>query len=86
MWLRRSWDGQSGPLGRLMIGLLLPMEVLYRGAVALRNRCYDLGFLSQSEGGIPIISVGNLGGRRNGKHPLRRGSSPASPRWDTGPH
>jgi len=70
VWLRRSWDGQSGPLGRLMIGILLPTEMLYRGAVALRNRCYDLGFLSQSEGGIPIISVGNLAVGGTGKTPV----------------
>ena len=70
MWLRRSWDGQSGPLGRLMVGLLLPTEVLYRGAIALRNRCYDLGFLSRFESGIPIISVGNLAVGGTGKTPV----------------
>ena len=70
MWLRRSWDGQSGPLGGLIIGLLLPMELLYRAAVALRNQCYDLGFLSRSESGIPIISVGNLTVGGTGKTPV----------------
>ena len=68
--LRRSWDGQSGPLGRLMIGLFLPAEALYRGAVFLRNRCYDLGILPESESGIPIISVGNLAVGGTGKTPV----------------
>ena len=70
MWLRRSWDGQSGPLGRLAIGLLLPTELFYRGAVALRNRCYDLGILSQFESRIPIISGGNLAVGGTGKTPF----------------
>ena len=70
VWLRRSWDGQSGPLGRLAIGRLLPTELFYRGAVALRNRCYDLGLLSQFESRIPIISVGNLAVGGTGKTPF----------------
>ena len=69
-WFERSWDGQSGLPGRLMIGLLLPAEGLYRGAVALRNRCYDLDILPQSESAIPIISVGNLTVGGTGKTPV----------------
>ncbi len=52
------------------MGLLVPTETLYRGAVALRNRMYDLGFLSQSESGIPVISVGNLAVGGTGKTPV----------------
>jgi tetraacyldisaccharide 4'-kinase len=70
VWFRRSWDGQGGPLGQLMLGLFLPVEALYRGAVFLRNRCYDLGVLPESESGIPIISVGNLAVGGTGKTPI----------------
>ena len=69
-WLRQSWDGQNGLLGRLTIGLLLPTEWLYRGAVVLRNRCYDLGIFSQSESGIPVVSIGNLAVGGTGKTPV----------------
>ncbi len=69
-WFRRSWDGRSGPLARSMVGLLFPAEVLYRGAVLLRNRCYDLGVLPESEGEIPVISVGNLAVGGTGKTPI----------------
>lgn len=53
-----------------MFALLLPVEMLYRGAIHLRNRCYDLGILPESNGGIPVISVGNLAVGGTGKTPV----------------
>ena len=53
-----------------MIRLFFPVEVLYRGAVLIRNRCHDLGVLRESESEIPIISVGNLAVGGTGKTPI----------------
>ena len=70
VWLRRSWDGQSGALGLLAMRSLLPAEAIFRGTVALRNRCYDVGILPEWESRIPIISVGNLAVAGTGKTPV----------------
>jgi tetraacyldisaccharide 4'-kinase len=50
--------------------LLAPPGLLYRGAVALRNRLYERGILPSIHAGIPVISVGNLTAGGSGKTPF----------------
>jgi tetraacyldisaccharide 4'-kinase len=69
-WLRRLWNGNAGVLGVIVGVLLLPLEVFYRGAVALRNRAYGSGILPTNDPPIPVISVGNLAVGGTGKTPF----------------
>lgn len=50
--------------------LLRPAAWIYGGAVALRNRMFDAGILSQVRVPVPVISVGNLTAGGSGKTPL----------------
>ncbi len=49
--------------------ILYPFSQLYGLLVALRNKCYDLGFFSSREFNLPVISVGNLTLGGTGKTP-----------------
>lgn len=50
--------------------LLFPFSLLYGLVVAIRNWCYDIGFIKSRSFHIPIISVGNLEVGGSGKTPM----------------
>jgi tetraacyldisaccharide 4'-kinase len=52
-----------------MYFLLLPLSLIYRIAVWLRNKLYDKGLLRSYRFGIPVISIGNITVGGTGKTP-----------------
>jgi tetraacyldisaccharide 4'-kinase len=67
--LERVWDSNafSARVGR---ALLVPLEALYRTAIAGRNRAYDAGWATTHPVALPAISVGNLSVGGTGKTPV----------------
>ena len=64
-WLQAQWYGQTFPNP-----LLLPLEGLFRGAVALRRGAYCVGLKKSERLPVPVIVVGNLTVGGTGKTPL----------------
>ena len=71
MAFRRLWDEENRTLrGRLILFSLLPLSLIYRSAVTLRNGLFEMGILKQRKMRCPVISVGNLTVGGTGKTPL----------------
>ncbi|MEP6506872.1 MAG: tetraacyldisaccharide 4'-kinase [Gemmatimonadales bacterium] len=63
------WNG-DGTAERLARTALLPLEMLYRGTVAMRGELYDRHVLETVPSNIPAISIGNLTVGGTGKTPI----------------
>lgn len=70
--VHRLWDGEGGPLSRLLGWALTPAELVYRGAVAFRGATYRSGLATVAAPPVPTISVGNITVGGTGKTPLVR--------------
>jgi tetraacyldisaccharide 4'-kinase len=64
-----AWSGQGRQADTLR-ALLAPMEMAYRGAVAIRGWMYDRGFFAAENFSVPVVSVGNLSVGGTGKTPV----------------
>ncbi len=69
--VRRWWapDGAE-PFDRALTLALAPAELLYRGAIGVRNAGYRSGILTSCTPAVPTISVGNLQIGGTGKTPI----------------
>ena len=70
-FLRESWSGAGGLVGRVARVLATPAEILFRIGVAARNRAYDAGlFRVHHVPAAAVVSVGNLVVGGTGKTPV----------------
>jgi tetraacyldisaccharide 4'-kinase len=67
---RRWWGGELGGAGRALSVAALPLELLFRGAVAARTAAYAVDALRSEHAPLPVVSVGNLTVGGTGKTPL----------------
>ena len=67
---RAAWAGDGDGSARAFRAATAPLEVLYRGAVGLRNAAFDRGLRRARRAPVPVVSVGNLAVGGTGKTPL----------------
>ncbi len=65
-WVRRWWRGETGAAGTLLDVLTLPLELVWRGGVAVAGWAHRAIPVE----GLRVVSVGNLAVGGTGKTPL----------------
>lgn len=65
----RIWFGDS-VADNVARAALLPLEGIYRAAVAVRRELYDRGLIASQRSSIPVLSVGNITVGGTGKTPV----------------
>ena len=83
--IERIWYGSDASARAARLALV-PLELLYRGAIAVRGALYDSGALPVHDTALPAVSVGNVSVGGTGKTPtaawlagrlLEQGARPA---------
>ena len=67
--IEQLWAGKT-PVDKVARVLLSPLELAYRGVVAVRGELYDTGLLHVHASEIPVVSVGNITVGGTGKTPF----------------
>lgn len=72
MWYRRVWQapGDRSAVDRVLSALLVPVELIYRGAVLAHGWAYDRRLFGSAAAPIPTLTVGNLTVGGTGKTPV----------------
>jgi len=67
--IEEVWEGKT-PADKIARLVLSPLELAYRGVVAIRAEMYDNGLLRIHSSEIPVVSVGNITVGGTGKTPF----------------
>ncbi len=67
---KKDFFSSGEALRRILFPILWPLSVVYGGALWLRNKLFDWGWLKSKHYPLPVISIGNVTVGGTGKTPL----------------